>query len=622
MSTTPEITPQAPEAVEALIRRLSTLPLEKAEEVLSELDPKFVREVLSLMVGRLPPEAKKKLLVAARRMEKERTPKDAETLWKFVRDECGLKIPRKGVCEGHCGPFDFMVDSYFGKGSRDKLAVGNRGSGKTQIMGALHAVNARTKPRYTAATVGATEAQSMRCYGFFRDLITQSRWLSIISGRITMGRTEFEHGGAVEIVTGTISGVNSPHPVLAHFDEVELLRPGVYDEALNMAQSKYGFPAMNILTSSWKKPKGFVSKLIDECTEAERENAQPPYQVYRWCVWETTEPCIEDCSACPFANVKKGEWEDGSPRSFESACKRGSPVPGTGKLKFTDGFVSVEDAVARFRKLPRRVWESQQESKRPTLEGLVYDLFDEDLHTVEYWDPLPELGAIYVGLDFGGTAPHAAGFWQELRVPVTYKNRELPVGATVRFDEVHIKDVGNAEFGRRVNERVQMWSIERPGFKVESFFGDPAARAAREEFRALSKLGAGVDIHVRYRGHVDVENRIALVYERMANDLIYIDRARCPEFMEEIGGYDRNANTGRPIKEDDHHMDEMGYVHWNIHVDRRRGNPKTYPPTALPRPRAAIRTQEGHRWDPGALGDPGSVDSPIRYAARKRRDPF
>lgn len=617
--------------VQALVRRLGALPMAEAEKVLRGLDPDFVRDVLRMLVAGMDPDSRKRLALAARRMESERVPADDAELWDFVRDECGLRVPRNAVCEGHCSPFEFMADVYFSRGNTDKLAVGNRGSGKTQIMGTLHGVNGRTKKRYTSATVGATEAQSFRCYGFFRELLTSERWRKLVRGKMNMGKTEFEHGGQVEIVVGTVTGVNSPHPVLAHFDEVELLRPGVYDEALNMAQGKNGYRAMNVLTSSWKKPKGFVSQLVDEATEAARQGSLPPYQLYRWCVWETTERCDADCSACPFADVRKGEWEDGSPRTFESACKRGSPEQGTGKLKHTDGFVSVEDAVGRFRKLPRRVWDAQQESRRPTMEGLIYDVFDEDRHTVERWDPLPENGDVVVGLDFGGSVPHAAGFWQFLDHDVRVGAKLVPRGAGVRFDEVDVKDVGNVEFGRLVNRKVDAWQAEHPGFRVVSFFGDPAAKAAREDFRALSRHGAGDDVVVRYRGHVDVDPRIALVYERMALDLVYVDSVRCPEWMEEVSGYERNPNTGRPYKEDDHHMDETGYVFWNRHVDSRRDRGPGQIPRAAHRPRA-VRTRGDERvWDPLALaevGEPRAAPSEgdpsplVAFAPRRRRGPF
>lgn len=607
------------EAVANIVRQLSGKPRGTVEEVLSQLDPRFVQEVFTALVGGMRPEDRSRMLKVGKRLEEHNRPETEDELHAFVLEECGISIPRQAVCEGHCGPFEFMADIYFERGDTDKLAIGNRGSGKTQIMGALHAVNARTKHRYTSCTVGAVEQQSMRAYGFFKELIERDRWGRIVKGRITMAKTEFAHGGVVEIVTGTITGVNSPHPILAHFDEVELLRPGVFEEALNMAQSKDGYRAMNVLTSSWKKPKGFVSQLVDEVRQAELGGERPPYQVYRWCVWETTERCAHDCEACPFGDVVKGEWQDGTRRTFEAACKRGSPEPGVGKLKFTDGFVSLDDALGRFRKLSRRMWEAQQESKRPTMEGLIYDVFDPDRHTVERWDPDPAFGVIDCGVDFGGTVPHACTFWQHLDVEIEHHGRRIPVGAHVLFDEVYVTG-GNAEFAKAINAKIDYWRSEHPGFQVSAFYGDPAARAAREDFAALPSLGLGEAIRIRFSGGPDtVDPGIAMIRDQMELDMLYADEARCTNWFDEVGGYERSETTGKPVKDADHLMDAMRYRFWTRHaMSRRRGTGTEHAPAWTERPRA-VQIVDGERaWDPSALGtvpgygsEPGTPETPL-----------
>jgi hypothetical protein len=590
-------------AVADLVRRLSGLPRDRVEEVLRELDPIFVLEVLRALTQGMQPRDRSRVLRIAQRMEKVHSPEDDDELHEFVQRECGFHVPRAGVCQGHCAPFDLMADVYFERGNLDKLAIGNRGSGKTQIVGALHAVNARTKPKYTACTVGAVEAQATRAYNFFKEQVTKERWSRLVRGKVLMSGTEFENGSKVEIVIGNITGVNSPHPVFGHFDEVELLREGVYEEGLNMAQSKDGYRAQNVLTSSWKKPKGFVSELIDATERARMDGSSLPHQVYRWCVWETTERCEHDCDACPFADVVKGQWEDGTPRTFESACKRGSPEPGRGKLKYTDGFVTLEDTLRRFRTLGKRMWESQQESKRPSLEGLVYNCFDEDRHTVERWDPDPALGLIDVGLDFGGSGSyHAASFWQQLDVEVQWGDRRLPVGAHVCFDEVYFKDTGNVEFGRAINRKIEFWRDEHPAFEVSAFYGDPAAYAAREDFAALPTYGAGEAIRVRFVGHQDVEMGIALVFETIADDLVRIDRARCVNVMDEIGGYERNPNTGKPMKDADHLMDASRYRFWTRHSRSRRRKGDGEGIRGEARPRAVITRGDGRVWDQQAIG--------------------
>lgn len=527
--------------------------------------------VAAAIFRQMTPSDRHQIAEATMRLSETWKPTTDEELWAAFRDLCRMRIPRVGVCQGHCAPFDFAADVYFERGNPDKLAIGNRGSGKTQIMGAVHALNARTKPKHEGTTVGAVLAQSERCKKYFQAIAKP--WKGLYT-KMQARLSEFKNGAVVEIVVGSITGVNSPHPNLAHFDEVELFRPGVFEEALNMAQSSNGYRAMNVLTSSWKKASGFVSKLLEEISQAAAAGREAPYQVYRWCVFETTERCLDECNRCPFRNTVKGEWPDGTPRTFEQVCKQGSPQEGVGKLKFSDGFVAVEDAVARFRKLSRRMWESQQESKKPTLEGLIYDNWDDDLYTVWEWTPDLVLGEIDVSVDFGGTDPFAIGFWQTLAEDTEWDGRVLPKGAAVMFDLLYPDDIGNVTAGRMLNERIAEWDVIVPGFAdhIGKVYRDVAAASAARDWRKLSSFGTGpemADIHTVARGGVKIEERIALVYELIGDGFVYIDAARCQDALDELGAYERNDVTGKPIGGFDHALDMLGYFFWNRHVERR-----------------------------------------------------
>lgn len=373
-----------------------------------------------------------------------------------------------------------------------------------------------------------------------------------------------------------------------------------------MAQSANGYRAMNVLTSSWKHARGFISQTLDSMEEQQRDGAtSDAYQVYRWCVWETTAPCTHDCNDCPFKGVIKGQWSDGSPRTFESACKMDSPQPGVGKLKFTDGFVAIEDSVARFRKLSRRVWESQQESKRPSLEGLVYDNWDEERFEIDWWDPKPEYGEFYAWVDQGSTNPFAIGLVQLLDADVTVYDEDdepiytVPEGAYVLFDEIYIEDVGNVTPGKMFLEKLWHWESKHPGFidnlippmGLTRIFRDVAARSLALDWARLVKhLGPtfeGEDgetyetfnIPMIAFGNKDVLLGISHVYETViGRGRQYADRMRCPEFLDELGGYEWPNTNGvlnktRPVKENDHHMDGMRYLHWGLHLLSRKRKP-------------------------------------------------
>lgn len=572
-----------------LARRVMIATPEHRKEVLQLLDQEVITELLSYMMQHLPPESRQQALTVVKHIRQTWTPENDDQLWQYISDEIGLKIPRNAVCEGHCSPYDFVSDAFFERGLLDKLIIGNRGSGKTQLSGMLHGINAKLKPKIEAVSAGAIENQAKKCYEYFRK--TVMLWPDFYSKKdVKIRESNFPNGSKVEVVIGTMSGVNSPHPNVAHLDEIELLRPGVFEESANMAQGKtviidgeeVMYRAQNWLTSSWKKPRGLVTKLFDEIAEAARLGRRAPYQVYRWCVFETTQPCEHDCSACPFSDHIKGKWEDGSPRSFEQVCKKGSRFEDEGRLKHSDGFIPLEDTINKFMRLGRRVWEAQQESKRPTAEGLVYEVFDEDIHGLTMWKPDPELGPVDIGLDFGGKNPFAAVFTQTLNVGVTFDGKKIPEGAVVQFDEIYETGIGNITFGLMINRKILQWDVQCPGFidNLVAFYRDPAAKSAAIDLKQLSNHGNGDpeyrSIPTIARGRVEVDQSIAYVAEQVDEGYFYLDTERCPETLNEFLSYEypEGKNAGQPIKENDHAMDALRYRFWNVKLGRgRTGEP-------------------------------------------------
>lgn len=585
-------------------------------------------QIVAQAIADLPADRRDAALAAIDVRRRRWQPTTDDQLWEAIRDWCGIEIPRVCVCPGHQAPFQFVADAYFERGLPDKLAIGNRGSGKTENVAALHAVNSRTKPDHEGASAGAIESQAGKAYRYFSGFTRRPGWEEVVDPRqVNLGRTEFRNGAIVAIVIATLPGVNSPHPNVAHLDEIELLRPGIYQEALNMAQSGNGYRGQNLLTSSWKLPRGLISQIKAEVAEAMREGVQASHDLYHWCVYETTQQCPHDCNACPFADVVRGRRQTGTdeagrpvtvPRTFEWTCKRGSPQAGVGKLKFSRGFASMDDAVRRFRSLSARMWESQQESRKPTAEGLVYDNFDEAQLCVEGWEPWPEYGDVVAGADFGGTNPFAVGFWQRLRAGVMLDGRLIPEGSWVLFDEVYTTETsGNVEVGRAVNDRIGYWASQYPGFAVERIWRDPAAKAAAVDWGRLDSYGAGAALRTRRTGGARVEDRIGVVYDLIDDEKLYVDSERCPHFLDEIGGYEADPISGKPVKENDHHMDAMGYVMYGEF--RLAGNKPTsgvaVAPSDVRNGGSPARTRSG-AYDPASARVGESL--PVRYTRRIR----
>jgi len=606
----------ADDELDGVVARLRSLNEDQQREVLGGLDPTFRKAILDRMLGRLTPKAQEEVLRRVEMADERFRPRTDEELWLYVLEEAGVRIPRKAVCPGHCSPWDAFSDAYFERGNMDKLWIGNRGSGKTFLAGVLHAVSARTKVGWSGCTIGATKEQAHKAYGYFRNMAERPNWRRLLKRKkVFMHGTEFTNRSSVEIVTGTLKGVNSPHPNMSHWDEVELLRDGVFQEGLNMAQSGNGHRAMNLLTSSWKKTHGFISDLRDKNAEAERSGGAPPYQVYAWCVWETTEPCEHDCSMCPFADVVNGTLPDGSPRSFEWACKRDSPEPGVGKLKFTDGFVSIEDATRRFRTLTQRMWESQQESRRPTLEGVIYD-WDETRYDVSGWAPETDIGEVFVSMDFG--THNSAGFYQRVKsaqeVQAEGRVFVVPEGAWVRFDEVYLVEAGAVEFGRAVNRKVMQYEDSIEGFHVSRYYGDPAAAMAMRDLRNLHRYRDSYDpdaderefrpIWCVSRKGIKVDDGIQIVRDEVVDrGLLFCAVQQCPKFVDQMGQYEWELDasgkpTGRPKKVEDHSCDEFRYLVVNEHL--LAGKPvAARGPVAAARPRHVVGSAGEWRNDFG-----------------------
>jgi ABC-type iron transport system FetAB ATPase subunit len=118
---------------------------EELAAIVTDLEESDRVALLEMFAAHLGDEAAKQLNALVAEITQSYRPQTRAELWKMMRDECGIRVPRKAVCEGHCAPMDMAEDVYFERGNPDKFAIGNRGSGKTNIMGALHYVKSQAE---------------------------------------------------------------------------------------------------------------------------------------------------------------------------------------------------------------------------------------------------------------------------------------------------------------------------------------------------------------------------------------------------------------------------------------------------------------------------------------------
>lgn len=307
--------------------------------------------------------------------------KSRDGLWTFIKDYFKVEIPRLRICTDHDAPFDFVCAVFFQE-YEDIIAVANRNGGKTIDFSILDVLNSYVHDECETSTIGAIEMQAKRCYRYVKYWNQRVRILSEMVRSSLQSSTEYKNGSIIEILIGTLAGVNAPHPQKVFFDEIELADWIVLQEAFSMAKSKGEIKAQTILTSSRKFAYGPMERLLAEADER-------GFKVFRWCIMETVEK--HDPVEC--ATTKFGTY-----------CQN--------RCQIVEGFYSFSDAKKKCMKLDQDTWESQWMSWKPMSKGLVYPNYAPTIHLR---DIEPDLSLpLELSEDFGFAPGHAdvVGFWQ------------------------------------------------------------------------------------------------------------------------------------------------------------------------------------------------------------------
>jgi hypothetical protein len=310
--------------------------------------------------------------------------KDHDGLWYFIDEILGIKIPRINVCPDHDAPFDFVCAAFFEE-YQNILVVANRSGGKTIDFSILDVLNSYLYDDCETATVGAIEAQAKKCYNYVHNWNQKEPISSDVVDSL-MSKTHYTNGSTIEVLTGTMSGVNAPHPQRVFIDEIELMAWNVLQEAFSMAQSKKTdkgtILAQTILTSSRKFATGPMERLLREAKERN-------FKVFKWCIKEVIEK--HDPEMCKVS-------------IFHDDCQ--------GDCEKCDGYYTFSDVISAKRRLDKDTWDSQWMCKKPMAHALVYPAFDITRHVkkIEFNTSSP----LHLSEDFGFASGHAnvVGFWQ------------------------------------------------------------------------------------------------------------------------------------------------------------------------------------------------------------------
>lgn len=465
------------------------------------------------------------------------------------------------------------------------IVVANRSGGKTLDFGILDTTMSYVSDGTEIATVGAIQFQAQKGYEYFKDFSSNFPFVHNIKST-TMNKTEMVNSSKVQVLTGTMSGVNSPHPQLAFLDEIDLMIWQVLQQALSMAQSKKGVKARTVLTSTRKFANGPMQRMIDEAPDRKAK-------VYMWCIWEVVE-------ALPLDDPEKMKliYE-----TFDNELP-----PNIGKA---NGYYFWDDVITKYNTLDEDTWQTEWVCKRPGLKGVIYgDSYSDDNNMLIGWTPVGKQGYIFLFEDFGYGEGHPD--------VVLFVWAPPELDRLVVFDELYLTHMGTDEIWQAVDDKLAGYGHRLPnkeaGTKgtIRGWVPDPHGLT---EIKDRQLKGAPI-INVQEDAKMlKVNNGITLV-KRLWNTGRLMITDNCPQLRLEVLSYKkkRMANglySTEPEKQDDHGPDALRYgVIQLFNRIARAFLPKVEKETP---PEEAPKEQETRPWVPktpaerGNMGNSGSI---------------
>lgn len=414
------------------------------------------------------------------------------------------------------------------------ILLANRNGGKTFAVALIAALDSVFKPGCETASVAAILSQTQKGYRHFLGFIKNPKVWPYID-RTIQSATTFTNGSRVDILTGTISGVNSPHPNKANADEVELMKWDVIQEFMSMAKSdpEKGILARNILTSTRKYIYGSMQRILDAIDEGQ----MPGFKKYTWNIFGVLEEfSLKDIEK--YKELEKTE-SNGSKVSFYDLLKQYA-----GK---TDGFYSIHDAAQKFSTMTLETWHTQWTNEKPSREGLIYFMFDEERHcaktTWRKWNDH------LVGQDFGTSNPNVA-------LLVEYDSRTdtyFVLAEDYTYRTAITTAVENTYAGWIEDYNVEEWICDTRG-----------AGQILEMNKKFTELGH--DEIAQAAPATKIEDGIELIRGLLLEGRLIIDEERCPQLKKEMEQlYHYKEGTDVAEKMDDHGCDALRYIlEWHM----------------------------------------------------------
>lgn len=438
---------------------------------------------------------------------------DEDDLWWYIDEFLGFKIPRIPCCEGHTAPFDMVRDMFFEK-LDSVIGFGSRGSGKTLSVAILNHLDSVMKKPCDITVAAAARDQTLKGYRYFVHTFADPLLKPLCPVPLQIRSEVFNpyRSGAnsiVQVISGTMRGLNGPHPIKCRLDEVELLEFPLIQEALSMSISAPHTKAQDLMTSTRKSASGTFQRLLDEAPAR-------GIKVLKWCVLDVLEQCKRQCKADPV-------YGDCPAYSFTTIQGREELLCG-GKAHDSHGYMQIADFIRKVRQLDLETLKVQWFSDSPSEAQLVYGNYFRDESPMVI-DPI-EVPDEWTRI--GGVDPQAAFSFCNLAL-----DRESDIMYAV--DEyVEPRDVVIREHVNRIRDLPG--KSYRPGQRV---FIDPSGKQQR-----IDLVGHGLSVRI-----VPVRDRnmgINAVKTRLAQGRLKIFRT-CTKMRAAFRQFEyRSLPDGRP----------------------------------------------------------------------------
>lgn len=424
----------------------------------------------------------------------------------------------------------------------------------------LNFIDMLFKPECEVASAGATLSQADKGYRYFADFCTKNPHFEEFKAHYeeVMGKpfikksiqswTEFANGSVLEVLTGTETGLRSPHPNKARIDEIDEMDWNVLQTGLSMAISKTlldgtRIMGQNVFTSTRQHEHGAMQKLIDTA-------AEKGITVYQWNIWEAVEECPRMCENDP---------EHGT-CPIHKFC--------VGRAHYGGGFYKIDDFIQKVRIIDRDKFETEWENKRPSRHKLVYHRFDPQKHVITHkqlkemtgW-PYPQHNWMRVaGLDFGSSPGHPFVYLLLAQIPGSHA---WLICYEYVAEQRLIRDHAN------VIKRSPLWY---PGLLT---YADWDAQD-RMELAALGIRTISADKDVKMG--IDTVSELIQGYPPKEEPMLLVLEG-CSYVVQEFSMYQwmlkhdgTPDKSGSPDKKNDHAMDAMRYA---LYSYKRKGR-QTY----------------------------------------------